>query len=240
MHVTIIPCRGAGSRVRAVRDDGNKLLLDVSGEPAIVRQLEAVRPHTDAVLVETLPRFADAVRAAIGLDPRIVISADHPPEDHDGVALSLLYAMEAVERQEGLGARVTPETTVTALFSDTLLAGPADFAALTAPHVVGVKPVPDGAEYLNVEVDAGGHVVRWDDHPGVSRPALATIGVYTLPLATWLAELRRCVADRRRDQRSLNTYAFLFDLRVRAIPVEGWLDIGNEAAYRRTVEHFTR
>lgn len=220
MRIACIPARGEGSRVRELRADGNKLLLDVAGRTVLDRQLELLEGF-DRVVVLTIPRHVDAVRAAVEAraDVRIIAKA---PRKFDGPILSLLLGVEAVA--DGMGA---PEDLVTFLFSDTLFAPGTRLLRFADPGVVVVAPVRDGSRFVTVEADDEGWACRWHDHPAECEPALATVGVYTLPLAAWGRLLDEAEAKP-------NDYGCFSRESWRAVRTDAWFDVGTVESYRET------
>ncbi len=229
MRIACIPARGEGSRVRELRADGNKLLLDVAGRTVLARQLELLRSF-DRVLVLTLEKHHRDVAIAAWPDAR-VLALTEPAREEDGPALSLALAIEWL----GTFGR-QPGDVVSFLFSDTLFDPGTDLEPLTQPGAVVVAQVPNGSRFVNVEADEEGRVSRWLDHPDSPEPALATVGLYTQTLEEW----RRILAGvgDRGDERFVppSSYSFMARAAWRAVRTGAWLDVGTVASYRETVE----
>lgn len=212
MRVTIIPGLGQGERIREIREDGNKLLLDVAGRPAILWQLDFVLP--DICIVACHPDRAAAVRMTVGTSAWVI-----PYIAHDEPWGLAKFMQDAVRH-------MAPDVTTTLLFADTILSPGTDYTSLTVPGTVVVAPVPDRGRFLAVEVE-GDKIVRWVDHPYDRRPGLATVGIYTAPAKDWSDALNYP------DEENV---AFKFIERIPFVPIEtgAWLDVGTVESYRET------
>lgn len=225
MNIVIIPCRGGGTRVREHRHDGHKLLLRVGNKAVIQHQVEQISAFAD-VYVSVIPQFADDLVSRINDDAIIIADSEQTSEERDGcgVALSLWLSIKDIS---------LPETTPTTIwFSDTLLGPDALSASLLESHTVLVSHVSDGSRFVNVETDNWGNVTRWTDHPNDGKPALATIGVYTLPLGEWRRILQKQI------EIDSGSYAFFGDTYMRALHTWGWFDVGTEESYEATQAAF--
>lgn len=224
MRIACIPARGEGSRVRELRADGNKLLLEVGDRSVLDRQLELLDGF-DLVVVLTLPKHAEALQRAIaerGYAVRVQVIAEGPREA-DGPMLSLRLAIDR------LRVLASPLADVSFLFSDTLFLPRTPMARLTEPGTVIVSPVGNGARFVTVDVDDEGWACRWHDHPASPAAALATVGLYTLSLAEW----DRILHD---AEERPNDYGCFSLASWRAVRTDAWLDVGTVESYQATAQ----
>jgi len=205
VRVTIIPGLGQGGRIREIREDGNKLLQDVAGRPAILWQLDFVLP--DFCVIACHPDHAPAVQHVVGTSAIVVKYKAH------NEPWGLAKFMQDMTRVMDV------DIVLSLLFCDTLLVPGVDYVSLTIPGTVVVSHVRDGGRFLNVVTDDNGKVVGWVDHPYDGRPAMATIGLYTLSVGEW----RRALDASDEDNAG---YKFLSRAEFNAIETSGWVDCG--------------
>jgi dTDP-glucose pyrophosphorylase len=130
--------------------------------------------------------------------------------------------------------KAPPHAIVSFLFSDTLLLPGTDWQRMTAPHSAIVSPVDDGSRFLDVVVDRGDRIIDWIDHPEGHEPALATIGIYTLPLFEW-ARILRLWCDIMGAE-GYGMYGFLRHTSMWAVHTDAWLDTGTEESYHKACD----
>lgn len=219
MRVTIIPGLGHGSRIREIREDGDKLLLDVAGRPAVKWQLDFVLP--DICVVACHHKHVHEVRAVVGAAATVI-----PYKAYDE-PWGLARFMQDVTRH------LDEDIALSLLFCDTLFMPGTDYTALTIPGTLVVADVEDGGRFLNVvDVDTRGFVTEWTDHPYDGEPAVATVGLYTLPVREWRQALEASDEDNA-------GYKFIERARFTAIHTDAWLDIGTPESYRETCARLT-
>lgn len=212
VRVTIIPGLGQGSRIREIREDGNKLLLDVAGMPAILWQLDFVLP--DLCVIACHPDHAPAVQHVVGTSAIVVKYKAH------NEPWGLAKFMQDITRL------MAGDIVLSLLFCDTLFMPGTDYAALTIPGTLVIADVEDGGRFLNVVgIDEQGFVTEWADHPYDGKPAKATVGLYTLPVREWQQALDAPDEDNFGQK-------FIERAKFTTIRTDAWLDIGVPESYR--------
>jgi len=200
-------------RIRAIRPDGNKLLLDVAGRPAVLRQLDFVLP--DICAVSCHPEHAEAVRGVVGTSAVVVPYKAY--EEPWGLAKFL----------QDMTWHMGDDVCLSLLFCDTLFLPGTDYTELTIPGTVVVAKVADRGRFLNVEL-SDGEIVGWVDRPHDREAGMATVGLYTMRVGEWKDILKASDEDNA-------GYKFLERANLQAIETDRWIDIGTEESLADTV-----
>lgn len=178
-RLLIVPAAGLGSRLNA---GAPKALVDVGGQPMIVRLLELARPHVGTVVVVAHPSFADDIRARLqGLRAdRIAWEVVEQPTP-TGMLDAILLGRPVVER-------TTPDRVWT-LWCDQVGVLPATLARLVAaeqssPAAALVFPtVAQRPPYIHFERDAAGRitgVLQRREHDPMPDSGESDMGLFAL------------------------------------------------------------
>jgi mannose-1-phosphate guanylyltransferase/phosphomannomutase len=224
----IVMAGGMGSRLRPLTLTRPKPMLPVANRPVMAHILEWLRGHGFSEVLVTLHYRAEDIRRAFG----------------DGRSLGLKITYRVEEKPLGTAGSVKAAEDWIGGEPFLIASGDAltdmDLAALRRRHqesgaclTLGLKHVPDPAQYGVVEVDDRGRVVRFQEKPGPGRAFsnLANTGIY------WVEPhvLERVPLDRPYDW-SRDVFP---ELLAAGLPLFGqgldgyWCDIGSMTDYHR-------
>lgn len=94
--LAVLLCAGVGSRLRPLTDDRPKSLVDVSGEPILLRAVRKLKDHGVRELVLATGYREDALRRALADCPIPVHFCPNEAYDRTQNSVSLLFCREAV------------------------------------------------------------------------------------------------------------------------------------------------
>lgn len=213
LTAVIIPARGDGERIRALRADGNKLLLPWGKGYVVDALLDTFSATPDEIVIVTLPQHLDELAKVVG-DRASIVS--HPREERDSPVLSLAVGLERLSALPG-------NASVAVLFSDTILARAVPLTSQQPEADVAF--VKDGFRYQvwrGMDYLAGAQ--RWSYPLGEHKPALAAIGIYRAPLTHWS---KIVLPDKCTGLGDMDWWAFY----PREVPVDSWHDAGTVESY---------
>lgn len=228
MRKAIVMAGGQGSRLRPLTLTRPKPMLPVANRPVLAHILEWLRGHGFSEVLMTLHYRAEEIRRAFGdgrsLGLRITYRVEEQPL---GTAGAVKEAEDWIGREPFLIASGDALTDM-------------DLAALRQRHLesgawatLGLKRVPDPAEYGVVGLDGRGRVARFQEKPGPGRAFsnLANTGVYCVD-----PQLLQRVPRGRAYDWSRDVFPPLL---AEGLPLFGheldgyWCDIGSMNDYRR-------
>ena len=221
----LIPCGGAGTRLRPITHTSAKQLVPVANKPILFYGLEAIAEAGIKEVGMVVGDTADEVRAAVGDGSRFGLSVTYLPQEAPlGLAHCVLIAREFLGDDDFvmyLGDNLLRQGVAGLVRSFEASRGEASAQILLAR-------VPDPHRFGVAELNAAGEVVRLVEKPADPPSDLALVGVYLFDAE--IHEAVRAIAPSARGELEItDAIQWLIDhgRRVRSQVVDGyWKDLG--------------